>query len=190
LSPKNDRLKASALVPTEMPSDGVTELAFLGRSNAGKSSLINALTRTKIAHVSANPGKTQRIHFYRMKNWYLVDLPGYGYAKVPKSIREQFGQAVEDYLVSRQQIIGGVLVQDIRRDPQSEEMTILRWAYERNLFIVIVGTKMDRLNKHEQQTRIQTLQDAYQLAIYPASNRTGEGVDKLREVIRGLGLTI
>jgi GTP-binding protein len=171
-----------------MPSDKMSELAFLGRSNAGKSSLINALTGVKMAHVSSSPGKTQRIHFYRMKNWYLVDLPGYGYAKVPKSIREQFGQAVEDYLTSRQPLIGGILVQDIRRDPQEEELTVIRWAYERNLFIAIAGTKMDRLNKHEQKMRIDRLQDAYHLEIYPISSRTKEGVDKLRDAIRGLGL--
>jgi GTP-binding protein len=190
LSPKNNYLVASALTPVEMPTDHQSELAFLGRSNAGKSSLINALTRTKMAHVSNNPGKTQRIHFYRMKNWYLVDLPGYGYAKVPKSVRDQFGQAVEGYLMSRQELIGGILIQDIRRDPQLEERTVLRWAYEKNLFIAVVGTKIDRLNKHEQKMRIEELQDAYKLDIYPISSRTGEGIDKLKDAIKGLGLTI
>ncbi len=190
MSPKIDRLVASALVPAEMPTDGLIELAFLGRSNAGKSSLINALTRTKMAHVSANPGKTQRIHFYRMPNWHLVDLPGYGYAKVSKTTRNEFGQAVEKYLSTRQELIGGVLVQDIRRDPEEEERQILQWAYERNLFLIVVGTKWDRLNKTEQRMRTERLQDLYRRPFYAVSNRTGEGLKQVREAIGTLGLAI
>lgn len=190
MAPKTKRLTASALRPDEMPQDGQIELAFLGRSNAGKSSLLNRLAGVQIARVSGNPGKTQRIHFYSMVNWYLVDLPGYGYAKVPKNLREEFGEAVDAYLTTRQPLIGGILIQDVRRGVQEEEYALLRWAAARNLFFIIVASKMDRLNKSEQKERRRVLEAAYGQMIYPISSRTGEGIDDVKAAIRGLGLTI
>jgi GTP-binding protein len=180
----------SALLPAEMPHDGLTELAFLGRSNAGKSSLLNRLAGVSIAHVSGNPGKTQRIHFYTMPQWYLVDLPGYGYAKVPKNLKEEFGQAVDNYLTTRQPLIGGILIQDARRDPQDEEYSLAEWAQSRNLFFMLVASKMDRLNKREQRERQERLESLYDQPVYAISSRTGEGIEEVKKVIRGLGLTI
>ncbi|PSR37606.1 MAG: ribosome biogenesis GTP-binding protein YsxC [Sulfobacillus thermosulfidooxidans] len=190
MAPKSNRLVASALRVDEMPRDGKIELAFLGRSNAGKSSLLNRLAGVQVAHVSGKPGKTQRIHFYSMPNWYLVDLPGYGYAQVSKSLREEFGQAVEAYLTTRQPLIGGILIQDIRRGPQEEEFSLRDWAAARNLFFIVVASKLDRINKAEQRERIRVLEDAYGQKVYPISSRTGEGVDAIKTAIIGLGLTI
>ncbi len=187
---KTNRLVASALIPSEMPQDGLTELAFLGRSNAGKSSLLNRLAGVSIAHVSGNPGKTQRIHFYTMPQWYLVDLPGYGYAKVPLTLKEEFGQAVDNYLTTRQPLIGGILIQDARRDPQDEEYSLAQWAQSRNLFFLVVASKMDRLNKTEQRERHERLEALYHQPVFGISSRTGEGIDQVRNAIRGLGLQI
>ena len=181
-------LAASALMTSEMPQGTVPELAFMGRSNAGKSSLINALVKRKIAQSSANPGKTIRIHFYTMPTWYLVDLPGFGYAKVSKQERERFGQAVEQYLTTRQQLLGGILIQDCRRDPEPDEAMIVEWAESTNRFLVVVANKMDKLNRREQTERLSQLTAVYRRPVLMVSAKTGEGLEPLRASILGLGL--
>jgi len=181
---------ASALTSDEMPKTGWPEVAFMGRSNAGKSSLINQLAHSKLAHISATPGKTRRIQFYAMNGWYLVDLPGFGYAKVSKVAREQFGEAVESYLTTRQPLIAGVLIQDVRRDPADEEFMVVDWASQRNILLIIAASKMDKLNRREQAEREAVLRDAYRRPVILISNRTGEGIDHIRQAIRGLGLTV
>jgi len=183
-------LAASALEAGEMPSGTWPEIAFMGRSNSGKSSLINALVRRKIAHSSASPGKTVRIHFYAMPAWYLVDLPGFGYAKVSKQERERFGQAVETYLTTRQQLLGGVLIQDCRRDPEPDEAMVVAWADASNRLLVIVANKMDKLNRSEQAIRLKRLQEAYQRPVMMVSAKTGEGLTAVQASIMGLGLQL
>ena len=118
------RLVASALTPAEMPPPKSSEVAFMGRSNSGKSSLINALVGAKIANTSSTPGRTQRINFFQMPAWLMVDLPGFGYAKVSKAERARFGEAVEQYLTTRQPLIAAVLIQDARRDAEAEELIL------------------------------------------------------------------
>lgn len=184
------RLVASALTPAEMPKDGRTEVAFLGRSNAGKSSLINALVGARVAHISNTPGRTQRINFFAMPQWYLVDLPGFGYAKVAKTERARFGQAVEQYLTERQPLVAGVLIQDARRDPQEEELMVVRWAASRNIFLTVVASKIDRMNKSEQKERQIALDASYGRPVLLISNRTGEGMGLVRQAIKGLGLPL
>ena len=184
------QLIASALTAAEMPRDGLSEVAFMGRSNAGKSSLINALVGTKIAHTSGTPGRTQRINFFAMPAWYIVDLPGFGYARASHSVRESFGQAVEDYLTTRQPLVGGVLIQDARRDAEEEEKMVVRWADSRNVFLVVAASKMDRMNRAEQHERHEKLEEQYQRPVLLVSNRTGEGLDGVKSAIRGLGLSI
>ncbi|MDA8192964.1 MAG: ribosome biogenesis GTP-binding protein YihA/YsxC [Thermaerobacter sp.] len=181
---------ASALEFREMPKDGQTEFAFMGRSNAGKSSLLNRLMGAKVANISATPGKTQRINFFAMPGWYMVDLPGYGYAQVSRSAREKFGRATERYLTERQTLVGGVLVQDLRRDPEEEEDMVVRWAADRNLYVVVVGTKMDKLNRAQQAARRERLNLLYKRKVILVSNRTGEGIDEVRQAIRAVGLKI
>ena len=184
------QLVASALNPGEMPRDGRPEVAFLGRSNAGKSSLINALLGSKAAHTSATPGRTQRIHFYAMPTWYIVDLPGFGYARASQKSREAFGQAVENYLTLRQPLIGAVLIQDARRDLEDEEEMIVHWADSRNILLVVAAGKMDRLNRAEQKERHGRLEEQYGRPVLLISNRTGEGLEGVRGAIRSLGLSI
>lgn len=180
----------SALTEREMPGDGKPELAFLGRSNSGKSSIINAVVGHRIAHTGGTPGKTLRINFFRMPGWYLVDLPGFGYAKVSKKRRAEFGQAVDDYLTTRQPLLGGVLVQDCRRDPEEEEQMIQAWAEARNVFLVVVANKADKLNRREQAERLERLTAAYRIPVFLASARTGEGIAPVKAAIAGLGLSV
>ncbi len=183
-------LKASALDDQEMPAGTWPEIAFMGRSNCGKSSLINALVKRKIAQSSGSPGKTIRLHFYTMPSWYLVDLPGFGYAKVSKDEREKFGQAVERYLTERQQLLGGVLIQDCRRELEPEEAMVVQWASASNRVLVVVANKMDKLNRSEQAARCEQLQEAYGRPVVMASAKTGEGLEAVRASIIGLGLQL
>ena len=187
---RRGQMVASCLNLSEMPATGLSEVAFMGRSNAGKSSLINALVGSKVAHTGATPGRTQRIHFFSMPAWYIVDLPGFGYAKASKSDRQKFGEAVEDYLTQRQSLISAILIQDARRDAEPEEMMVVQWADSRNILLTVVASKMDRLNRAEQAQRQQALDEQYGRSVFLVSNRTGEGLDRVRHVIRGLGLTL
>ncbi|MCY0899601.1 MAG: ribosome biogenesis GTP-binding protein YihA/YsxC [Firmicutes bacterium] len=181
-------LVKSALDIGDMPKNGWSEVAFLGRSNAGKSSLINALVGRKIAHTSGTPGRTQRIHFYAMPSWYIVDLPGFGYARVSKMERAQFGQAVDTYLQERQPLVAAILIQDVRRDPEDEERMVVQWALERNLLFLVAASKIDRLNQREKREREERLKSLYPCPVYLVSSRTREGVDAIKQAIGGLGL--
>lgn len=186
-----DALIASALEASQMPTDGLPEVALLGRSNCGKSSLLNRLLRKPAAHVSATPGRTRRLNFYRMKGWYLVDLPGYGYADVPLAVKHRFGQAVETYLQRRQPLLAAVLIQDCRRDPQDEERQLVEWAAARNLLLVVAGNKVDRLRPSERPAREAALRSYYQplgCGVVMTSARTGEGIDEVRARLGELGL--
>lgn len=187
---KSGDLVTSALTLEEMPKTGLSEIAFLGRSNAGKSSLINALLKKKVAHTSNTPGRTQRINFFAMPSWYIVDLPGFGYAKVSKDERARFGMAVEDYLTTRQPLVGAVLIQDARRDPEEAEFMVVQWARERNVLLVVAASKMDRMNRQEQKERQAALDEQYGLSVNLISSRTGEGMDAIKAAIHGLGLSI
>lgn len=181
-------LTHSALTAAEFPKGTQQELAVLGRSNSGKSTLINALVRAKVAHTSSTPGRTQRINFFRMDGWYLVDLPGFGYAKVPLDVKEAFGQAVERYLTERQQITGAVLIQDIRRDPGPEEEMIRQWAARRNLLLLVVANKADKLGTTALAERKEALDRAYRDAVYAVSAYRKTGLDPLRQALKGMGL--
>lgn len=181
---------ASALTVAEMPRTELSEIAFMGRSNAGKSSLINALVGRKVAHTSSTPGRTQRINFFQMPSWYIVDLPGFGYAKVSKSAKETFGRAVEEYLTERQTLVAGVLIQDARRDPEEEEAMVVHWAADRNILLIVAASKMDRMNRREQAERKEALESQYGRPVFLVSSRTGEGLDQVRQAIHGLGLTL
>jgi GTP-binding protein len=181
-------LARSALDPSEFPTGNLQEVALLGRSNAGKSSLLNALLNRRAARVSGTPGQTRRIHFYWVKNWYLVDLPGFGYAALNPKERLRFGRAVDDYLNQRAQLTAAILIQDIRRDPAGEEQQLVEWARRRNVLLLVAANKADKLNRTATVERVAALNAAYGFEVLPVSARTGAGLDALKERLRGLGL--
>jgi len=140
------------------PKSALPEFALIGRSNVGKSSLINMLTRSEgLAKVSQVPGKTQLINFFTInKAWNLVDLPGYGYAKVGKSERSSFNTFVSDYLQNRSNLVGTFVLIDSRLSPQSLDLEFLRWMVESGLAFILAFTKTDTLSKKAVQKNIET----------------------------------
>lgn len=133
------------------PAPDKAEFAFIGRSNVGKSSLINMLVESRgLAKTSSKPGKTQTInHFLINKNWYLVDLPGYGYASVSKSTRQGFGQMIEDYVLKRENLSCIFILIDSRLEPQKSDLSFINWVGSKGVPISILFTKADKLKKNE-----------------------------------------
>jgi GTP-binding protein len=132
---------------SKCPKDTLPEYAFIGRSNVGKSSLINMLTNHKnLAKTSGRPGKTQLInHFLINKNWFLVDLPGYGYAKVSKSAKKKFQKFITDYFEKRQQLVGAFVLVDIRHEPQKIDLEFMEYMGKKGIPFSIIFTKADKL---------------------------------------------
>lgn len=142
----------SAAKPKDYPPPGLPEVAFVGRSNVGKSSLINVLAGRKgLVRTSSTPGRTQLINFFDINSILtLVDLPGYGYAKAPPELRKQWGPMIEAYLSSRESLKAVVLILDIRRIPSEGDLQMLRWLELYNIPPIFVLTKCDKLSKNEQ----------------------------------------
>jgi GTP-binding protein len=133
----------------KLPSDGRPEFAFIGRSNVGKSSLINCLIqRRNLARTSATPGKTQTINHYLINNrWYLVDLPGYGYAKAPETVRRRWKKLIQDYLLTRSSLYAVFVLIDARLSPQKADLDFLSFLGREQIPLVIAFTKADKLSK-------------------------------------------
>ena len=146
----------SAVKPSQYPEYDFPEIAFAGRSNVGKSSLINTLIQRKdMVKTSSKPGCTQLINFFMVnENLSFVDLPGYGYAKVSKKIRSQWQPMVNLYLSQRKSLLGLILLIDIRRDPEKEEFDMMEWLEAHEIPYLVVLTKSDKLSKTEQQKRL------------------------------------
>ena len=142
----------SAAKPAQYPPALLPEIAFAGRSNVGKSSLINTLVnRKRLVKTSSTPGRTQLINFFDINQQVgFVDLPGYGYAKVPVSIRKQWGQMIETYISGRETLKGVVVIMDIRRIPRQEELNLLGWLAHYSIAGISVLTKTDKLSKNKQ----------------------------------------
>lgn len=143
----------SAVKASQYPKDGLAEIALAGRSNVGKSSLINTLLQRKnLARTSSSPGKTQTLNFYRVDSdqadFYLVDVPGYGYAKVSKKQREEFGEMIQDYLETRAYLKGLILLIDGRHEPTADDIAMYDYSQYLNLPILVVATKMDKIKKN------------------------------------------
>ena len=143
----------------ECPKPDMPEFAFIGRSNVGKSSLINMLTsNSKLAKTSASPGKTQKInHFVINNSWYLVDLPGYGYAKVSKSQREVFRKMIEGYILNRQNLVNIFVLVDCRLEPQQIDVEFINWLGANRVPFTIIFTKSDKIGTNVLASKI----DAY-----------------------------
>lgn len=147
---KQSEFITSAVKPSQYPIDGRIEIAFVGRSNVGKSSIINALTnRRKLAKVSQTPGKTKLINFFLINNdFHLVDLPGYGYAKVSKVEKESWGKTIETYLCDREELKRVVLLVDSRHKPTADDKMMYDWIKHYGYDVIVVATKSDKLSNN------------------------------------------
>ena len=169
------------------------EIAFAGRSNAGKSSAINALTNQKqLARASKKPGRTQMINFFSMGNpdQRLVDLPGYGYAAVPESMKIVWQKELENYLIHRESLQGLVLLMDIRHPLQHFDVMMLEWAYSRQLFVHVLLTKSDKLNRgpaskalQEVKAQLKKMKLNFSIQLFSSLNK--QGLEELASIIAG-----
>jgi len=146
---KSAEFITSAVKTSQYPPEVLPEIAFAGRSNVGKSSLINTLVNRKhLVKTSSTPGRTQLINFFDInKNLTFVDLPGYGYARVPAAVRKKWGPMIETYLSTRQTLKGVVIIMDIRRLPREEEQNLIHWLAHYSIASILVLTKTDKLSK-------------------------------------------
>jgi GTP-binding protein len=183
--------ETSAAAPDQYPAAAMPEIAFAGRSNVGKSSLINTLVnRRHLVKTSATPGKTRLINFFTINNsFYFVDLPGYGYAKVSIKERKKWGPMVESYLSSRSTLKGVVLLQDIRRMPGSEEVQLLEFLEDMSIPIIVVLTKADKFSRNKQTTQGRLIRRQLHLKedeVVFFSSKNRQGVDVLWDMIQRL----
>jgi GTP-binding protein len=171
----------SAVKPDQYPEPEHPEVAFAGRSNVGKSSLINKLVnRRGLVKTSSTPGRTQLINFFLVNaGLSLVDLPGYGYAKVPAAVRKQWGPMVEAYIANRTNLKAVVLLMDIRRTPRAEEFNLMDWLHHHRIPMILVLTKADKLSKSQQNRQRKTAAeilgvDAGDLVLFSAKSGLGK----------------
>lgn len=181
--------------PLEVRRDRLPEIVFVGRSNVGKSSLINALVqRKRLAKISRTPGKTRTVNFYRIgttdaeiKSFYAVDLPGYGYAKVAKTVREQWGPMIERYLGTDPTRRAVILLVDVRGSTEHDALTH-EWLHALGYHPIVVATKVDKIPYGRRSQCLLAVRDALKLPhgtpVHPFSSRTGEGRPELWQAIR------
>jgi GTP-binding protein len=179
----------TAASPDQFPKDGLPEIAFLGRSNVGKSSLLNVLTATKnLARVSSTPGRTRWVNFFRYGNdLYLADLPGYGYAKVPEAMRVSWERLVTSYMVDRAPLALCLFLVDVRHDPTDGDATLREFLEQNGLRYALVATKADKLGRGEVNRRTAALArsvGAGAQGVVAVSAQTGAGVDELWRAIQ------
>lgn len=168
------------------PPGTLPQVAFSGRSNVGKSSLINTLlrrTRAKVARVSATPGKTQALNFYRVNDdFFLVDLPGYGYARVPKGVRDAWSDLIEGYLADSRELRGVVHLVDARHEPTSHDKQMVSYLADLGVPTLVVLNKMDKLTRSERAAAVRRAMQTLgvdESQLLPFSSKTGEGRDEL-----------
>ena len=161
----NASLTVSAVTPKQYPREGWPEFAFAGRSNVGKSSLINKLlNRKSMARVSGTPGKTVTINFYNIDDTiHLVDLPGYGYAQRSKTDIEKWGKMMEDYLANRQELKQTFLLVDSRHKPTADDVTMANWIRHYHDQVIVIATKMDKLKKREIEPNLERIWQTLEL---------------------------
>ena len=176
-------------ITSKIPDTGLPEVAFAGKSNVGKSSLINALmNRKSYARISATPGKTQTINFYNInEEMYLVDLPGYGYAKVSEKDKIEWGKLIERYLHGSKQLRAVFLLIDIRHDPSANDKMMYDWIVEQGFEPIIIATKLDKLKRSQVQKHVKMVKTGLNLVpgtkIIPFSSVTKQGRDEIWELV-------
>lgn len=176
-------------VTSKIPENQMMEIAFAGKSNVGKSSLINALmNRKSLARTSAQPGKTQTINFYNINDeLYFVDLPGYGYAKVSVEVKEKWGKMVEKYLRQSKQLKAVFLLIDIRHEPSANDKQMYQWILSNGYQPIIIATKMDKINRSQLQKHIKMVKEGLGVVkdtiVLPFSAVSKQGRDEIYALI-------
>ena len=176
-------------ITSKIPDNPFNEVAFAGKSNVGKSSMINALlNRKSLARTSAQPGKTQTINFYNVNDdLYLVDLPGYGYAKTSASEKEKWGKMIENYLHTSKKLQAVFLLIDIRHDPSANDKMMYDWMVYQGFTPIIIATKLDKIKRSQIQKNVKAIREGLKVkpgtVIIPFSSETKQGRDELWEVI-------
>lgn len=175
----------SAVEPAQYPVDPLPYVALVGKSNVGKSSMINCLTnRNRLAKTSGQPGKTRLVNFYRINDaFYLVDLPGYGFARVSQAEREKWGHMIETFLTSTTNLMGMVQLVDIRHSPTADDITMMDWISHFDMPLIVLATKADKLGKTRIKPQANKLRKELGLSegapLIPFSSETGLGKEKL-----------
>ena len=191
---KNVNLEIVCGITSAIPDNPYNEVAFAGKSNVGKSSLINALmNRKSLARTSAQPGKTQTINFYNINDaMYLVDLPGYGYAKASEEVKAKWGKMVENYLHTSKKLKAVFLLIDIRHDPSANERMMYEWMVYQGFAPIIIATKLDKIKRSQVQKNIKAIREGLSVkpgtAIIAFSAETKQGRDEIWEQIDALVL--
>ena len=192
---RNIELETVCGITSTLPENTLPEIAFAGKSNVGKSSLINALmNRKSFARTSATPGKTQTINFYNInKELYLVDLPGYGYAKVSEQEKQKWGKMIERYLHGSKQLKAVFLLIDIRHAPSANDKMMYEWIIEQGYHPIIIATKLDKIKRSQIQKQVKIVKQGLNLIpgtiVIPFSSVTKQGRDeiwKIAEEVCGL----
>ena len=175
-------------ISSQLPPSEKLEIAFAGRSNVGKSSLINKVfNRKNIARVSAVPGKTATINFYQVEDTFFVDLPGYGYAKVAKSEKHRWSELIEGYFNQNRNVALVLLLIDIRHSPSQLDLDMVEYLVETEYPFLIVFTKADKLSRLQKEKRLEGFRTEIpygeEIRMIPVSSETGEGIEELRSVL-------
>ena len=197
---KNASLETVCGITSKLPENDKIEVAFAGKSNVGKSSLINALmNRKSLARTSSSPGKTQTINFYMVtgrreladtdESLYLVDLPGYGYAKVSQSEKEKWGKMIENYLHRSRQLKAVFLLIDIRHDPSANDRMMYDWILHNGFAPIIIATKLDKLKRSQVAKQLKAVKQGLQVQpgtiVIPFSAETKQGREEIWSMIEG-----